>query len=348
MRVQELELDVESEVESEAGIEGFFERDSTEIPVWERYLDDELEEEAEQVRRAARFGGKKAQRDERLRAAVADANSGEGGFQTTYKPSRHEEGWLLQSLHPFYELQYVTDVLDQVKGGKEASVYRCRAHEAVGGGLLAAKVYRPRQFRQLRNDAQYQAGRGILTADGRPVHPTDHRILRAVGKRSTFGEQVRHTSWLMHEFTTLQRLHAAGAAVPKPVAAAENAVLMTYLGDERMAAPALSEVRLQTREAVQLFQEVLRNIALLLEHGLIHGDLSAFNLLYWEETAWLIDFPQVVDCTGNERAREIFDRDVLRVCEYFQRQGVRCHPYAVARDLWNRHAPAEAVAAVPG
>jgi RIO kinase 1 len=340
-------LDKDFEIEIEEPLDSM-ELESSERGTWEAYLDEEMEEEAEQERRSARFVGKKADRDQRLRATVADATGVDGGFQTTYKPSRHEEGWLLQSLHPFYELQYITDVLDVVKGGKEANVYRCRAHENVGGGLLAAKVYRPRQFRQLRNVAQYQTGRGILTAEGRPIHPTDHRLLRAVGKRTAFGEQVRHTSWLMHEYTTMMRLYAAGVAVPKPIAAAENAVLMQYLGDERLAAPPLSEVKLETRDAVPLFQEVLKSIALLLEQGQVHGDLSAFNLLYWEGVAWLIDFPQVVDCKGNDQARDILERDVLRVCEYFQRQGVRCYPPAVSRDLWNYHAPSDSAVPQPG
>jgi serine/threonine-protein kinase RIO1 len=84
------------------------------------------------------------------------------GFGMTYKPSRHESGWLLSSLAPFYQQNLITDVLASVKGGKEASVYRCQAGPtlvAEGTSLLAAKVYRPRQFRNLRNDKMYRDGR---------------------------------------------------------------------------------------------------------------------------------------------------------------------------------------------
>jgi RIO kinase 1 len=122
-----------------------------------------------------------------------------------------------------------------------------------------------------------------LTPDGRPVKRTDHRLMRALGKNTAFGKQVSHTSWLMYEFTTLQRLSELGAAVPKPVAANENAMLMANCGDKRQAAPTLSSVRLGAAEARQLFEEVLRNIALMLAQGLVHGDLSAYNitLLAW-------------------------------------------------------------------
>ncbi|MEZ4712012.1 MAG: hypothetical protein R3A44_32800 [Caldilineaceae bacterium] len=140
----------------------------------------------------------------------------EGGFHTTYTPARYEAGFLRDSTRAFFDQELITDILAQVKGGKEASVYRCAAHALTGKALLAAKVYRPRQFRNLRNDKMYREGRDVLKADGRPAKKTDHRLLRALNKKSNFGVQVSHTSWLMHEFQTLYRLYKAGAAVPNP------------------------------------------------------------------------------------------------------------------------------------
>src|SRR5918998_1051125 len=99
----------------------------------------------------------------------------------------------------------------------------------------------------------------------------------------------------MYEFTTMERLYRAGAAVPRPIAVAENAILMSYYGDGTLGAPTLIEVRLERDEAGALFQEVLRNITLMLERGLIHGDLSAYNILYWDGKAVLIDFPQITN-----------------------------------------------------
>jgi RIO kinase 1 len=268
---------------------------------------------------------------------VADTTGVEGEFTTTYQPARFESGWLLSSLRTFYDEELISDVLSQVRGGKEASVYCCQAHPVTGMELLAAKVYRPRKFRNLRNDKMYREGRNILTADGRPVKKTDHRVARAIGKKSDFGVQVEHTSWLMYEFNTLGRLHKAGAAVPEPIASGENAILMSYIGDGQMAAPTLTEVSLARHEATPLFEEVLRNIELMLQHDMIHGDLSAYNILYWQGKITIIDFPQVTSSRSNRQARFILQRDVTRICEYFSRQGVYSRPRAIADELWARY-----------
>src|SRR4029450_10228487 len=98
-----------------------------------------------------------------------------------------------------------------------------------------------------------------------------------------------------------------------------------------------NEVHLSKDEAAPLFQVVLRNIELLLQHGLIHGDLSAYNLLYWQGGVVLIDFPQVTDISTNSKSDFILRRDINRVCEYFARQGVRCDPAAITRDLGDRY-----------
>ncbi len=272
---------------------------------------------------------------------IADASMAETGFQTTYIPGRFEEGWLLESLRPFYDRGLITDVLARVKGGKEANVYRCAADPATGLSLVAAKVYRPRMFRNLRNDKMYQQGRELLTADGKRGKPDD-RMIRAVGKKTAYGEQVAHTSWLMYEYTTLETLYAAGAAVPQPIASAENALLIGYCGDEHLAAPALSEITLDADEAQPLFREVLRNIEVMLQNGLIHGDLSAYNILYWDDAITLIDFPQVADSHSNTQAYMILQRDITRVCEYFADQGVRSDPAAIMQHLWKRYVELDA------
>ena len=261
----------------------------------------------------------------------------DGGLPMSYRPARFEEVWLRSSLRSFYDQDLIEDVLAQVKGGKEANVYRCQARPRTGVELIAAKVYRPRKFRNLANDRTYREGRPILTGEGRPVKASDHRIIRAVGKKTDFGVQVQHTSWLMYEYTTLEALHRAGAAVPRPMGANENAILMSYHGDEYQAAPALQQVSLAPRVARRLFDDVLRNIEILLQHGLIHGDLSAYNILYWEDEITLIDFPQVTSVEANRNAEFILLRDVRRVCEYFARQGVRSDPTRLAVDLWDRY-----------
>jgi RIO kinase 1 len=268
---------------------------------------------------------------------VAESPPTDSSLQTTYKPSRFEEEWLLSSLGPFYGQGLISDILTNVKGGKEATVYCCQAGPEVGRNLLAAKVYRPRRFRNLRNDAMYREGRAVLTADGRPVKSTDHRIMRALGKKTEFGMQVQHTSWLMYEYTTLESLYRAGAAVPQPFAAGENAILMGYEGDVHTPAPTLSQISLDKEEAEVLLAEVVRNVELLLQQGFIHGDLSAYNILYWEGKITLIDFPQVTSLQGNQNAPFILQRDLARVFAYFARQGVPCDPEAVMAKLWRRY-----------
>ncbi|HEX5688381.1 MAG TPA: RIO1 family regulatory kinase/ATPase [Roseiflexaceae bacterium] len=308
----------------------------------ETYFDDLEFYEAKFNREPSGRKGVKRKHDNRperaLEAAgLAEATGAAAEWTMTYAPARFEAVWLRASLASFYEEEWISDVLASVKGGKEANVYRCQAHPNTGEQLLVAKVYRPRQFRNLRNDKAYRDGRAVLTPDGRPVKNTDHRLMRALGKKTAFGQQVSHTSWLMHEYTTLERLHQLGAAVPKPFASNENAMLMTYWGDERQAAPTLSSVRLDKRTAQRLFEEVMRNIELMLAEGLIHGDLSAYNILYWEEQITLIDFPQVTHLASNRNARAIFQRDVVRVCDYFLAQGVRADPNQLVAELWEQH-----------
>lgn len=259
------------------------------------------------------------------------------GFHPTYRPSRYEESWLLSSLRAFYDEGLITDVLSLVKGGKEASVYCCEAHPATGFGLLAAKVYRPRMFRNLRNDKMYRQGREVLTADGRPAGKQAGTIARAIRNRTAFGRVAQHTSWLMHEFTALESLYEAGAAVPRPVSASDNAVLMSYHGDAREAAPTLNAIRLGRDEADLLFRQVLENVDLMLGQDLVHGDLSAYNILYWEGNITIIDLPQVVNLRLNSNARSILRRDIQRTCEYFALQGVACDPTAVMQEVWNSH-----------
>jgi RIO kinase 1 len=256
-------------------------------------------------------------------------------FKFTYKAARFEEGWLLDSLGGLYEHQWISDVLRRVKGGKEASVYLCRAGTAIPADFVAAKVYRPRSIRNLKNDHVYREGRGNLDEQGRVI--IDDGMQHAMQKRSEYGKKLLHQSWIAFEFTSMQVLHAAGADVPVPYAMADNAILMGYIGDLDGCAPALNEVSLERAEARSLFERTMRNIELLLAHERIHGDLSAYNILYWEGRITLIDFPQVVSPRINRNAFAIFKRDLTRVCEYFDKQGVGADPARLAAELWTKH-----------
>jgi RIO kinase 1 len=308
------------------------------------YYEDKFNLPRSQERHRPRPPKNAQQKAAELRAqveAVADEAGLSAGFDTIYTPTRFEAGWLHDSLRSFFEQDLITDVVARVQGGKEANVYRCKAHPSLEVEWLAAKVYRPRKFRNLRNDAMYREGRRILAEENgqvKKVKATDDRILRAVDKKTSFGAQVQHTSWLMYEYSTLQMLHKAGAAVPKPLNANENAILMGYVGNAQRAASTLHETSLPAAEARPLFGETLRNIELMLQRGVIHGDLSAYNILYWEGEITLIDFPQVTDATVNRNAYKILSRDVQRICEYFARYGVARNEHQIADELWQRYA----------
>jgi RIO kinase 1 len=270
---------------------------------------------------------------------VEDDHNTEGGFNPSFRASRHERAWILTYLGPFYNDHLISDVLGQVKGGKEAMVYRCQAHPATGVELLAAKLYRPSIFRTLKNDAVYRTGRQALDEEGKPIQ--DRRRQRAMLKKTNHGRALLHNAWLAHEFETLRLLYEAGAAVPRPLARGENAILMGYVGDGRLPASTLNHVTLRAAEAGPLLQLLLDNVELFLSRRRVHGDLSAYNVLYWQGQATIIDFPQAVDPYTNPAAFGMLTRDLTRLCHYFAQYGPTPDPIALATALWQRHIPVE-------
>ena len=205
-----------------------------------------------------------------------------------------------------------------------------------GAAFLAAKVYRPRMFRNLRNDALYRQGREIMVVGGKAAGKNAATLARAIRNKSGYGLEAAHTSWLMHEYDALDRLYRAGGAVPRPWGGNENAILMDMIGDERRAAPVLDSITLGGRAARRLRDELLRNVELMLQNDLIHADLSAYNILYWQGRITLIDFPQVVHPSSNPDARWILQRDLTRVNDYFASQGAGYDPAALAEEMWER------------
>ncbi len=160
----------------------------------------------------------------------------ENELEFSYHASKHEKAWLIESLADFFRQQWFDDILTLVKGGgKEASVYQCLGNQTTGEKYIAAKVYRPRRFRQLRNDSLYQEGRVNLDEDGHEIH--DGRANHAIQKRTRFGMRLLHTSWIEHEFQTLELLYKAGADVPQPFVSGNNAILMAYIGWDDLPAP---------------------------------------------------------------------------------------------------------------
>jgi RIO kinase 1 len=267
-------------------------------------------------------------------AHADDPEAQAAAFNPTYQGARYERVWIRNYLGAFYDRRLISDVLRKVKGGKEATVYCCSAGSLAPGDLVAAKIYRPRQFRNLRNDALYRQGREILGARGQPVR--DRRALVAIREGTRKGKEMEHVSWLAHEYASLRALHAAGVPVPEPIAFANNTVLMEYCGDAKRPAPALHSVRLSLSEARDLFASLLRDVETMLANGRIHADLSAFNVLYWRGEYRIIDFPQSVDPATHDSAFELLQRDVTRICQYFARYGIASHASALAQAMWER------------
>jgi RIO kinase 1 len=263
----------------------------------------------------------------------------EGGtkpeFTPTFLAHQRDRHWVLSSLAHFYEADLITDVLSVVKSGKEATVYCCAAHPTTGAAYLAAKVYRPRMFRSLRNDAVYRENRPLRDEYGRRV--PEERRRRAAGRGGERGRAAQITSWITYEFETQRLLFEAGADVPRPISQIGNALLMEHVGVGSEAAPPLREVELPRDDARPVFERVLRNVELFLACDRIHGDLSAYNILYCDGIASIIDFAQAVDARSSGDVYELLARDIERVCRYFTRYGVAADADALAGDLWARY-----------
>lgn len=256
-------------------------------------------------------------------------------FNPTFAASLRDGPWILSSLARFYEQDLITDVLHVVKSGKEATVYCCAADPATGAEYLAAKVYRPRMFRSLKNDAIYRQSRTQRDVQGRVVHGQSRHHNAA--RKSEKGRAAQITSWIEHEFRVQHLLYNAGASVPRPLMQIGNAILMEYVGDVGDPAPLLREVTLPREEAQPLFASTLRNIELCLEYNCIHGDLSEYNILYWHGNVVLIDFAQAVDPRYNPDVYFLLLRDIERVCGYFARYGVEADAHELAKEMWASH-----------
>ena len=226
---------------------------------------------------------------------------------------------------------WIDEVLFAVKSGKEATVFCCKASPGRDSAYFALKIYKPREHRNFRNDAVYQEGRVI----------PDARVARAIRNKSTKGRAFQFDGWLQHEFAMLSQLHKGGADVPRPFAIGPNAILLEFIGDGQRPAPQLNSVRLSPAVAEVLLDQALRNIEIMLAHHVVHGDLSAYNMLYTGDRLRVIDMPQAVDARRNQNARMLLTRDVANVCRYFASQGADADAGTYASDLWNLYARAE-------
>lgn len=271
-----------------------------------------------------------------VRAELTDIDDDIHDFVPSYAaaldPLHFERRWIIESVGSFYRENLITDVTGIVKGGKEANVYCCLATPETDVERIAAKLYRPRMLRHLRNDAAYKEGRMVLDGDGKEIR--GGREARAMRKKTRFGQHLDFMTWIVHEFQVQQELFEVGADVPRPISHRGNTILMEFIGNEWNAAPTLNEINLDQAEAQPLFDRVLDNVRLMLTHHYVHGDLSAYNILYWNGQIYIIDFPQLVNVRTNRNGLTFLERDIRRVYEYFARFGVETDPVSLTTELW--------------
>lgn len=313
---------------------------------YERYADYQYVDDSRAARRqrqgkdpsdsARRYRRKKTRRMAEMSDRMED-------FVPTYvanlDPRHHERQWVINSLSAFYGNDQIRDVLRLVKGGKEANVYVCQANPRLGMELAAAKLYRPRMLRHLKNNAVYKEGRYLRDVDGKLL--LGSREERAMQKKTRFGKDLDLANWIGHEFEMQSLLFEAGADVPQPLAHGGNVILMAYVGEETLPAPTLHEVNLAHEEAQPLFERVMTNVEIMLRHHVVHADLSAYNILYWQGRITLIDFPQMVDARNNPNTLALLLRDVERICDYFAAYDVEADAAVLANELWRRYMNAE-------
>lgn len=200
---------------------------------------------------------------------------------------------------------HVLEIISEVKSGKEADIYRV----VFNGEMLAMKLYKNPEERSFQNSSQYLSGKHY--------HRSSHR--RAVAKGNAFGKKLKHGNWIAREFLMLKKLHDAGASIPKPVIQIKDAILMEFIGDQDTAGGRLIDTEISTEVAKKMFPLILENIKLFWKHGIVHGDLSPYNVLCWNDRPVIIDFPQSIDIRNYPNPWEVLERDLTNIIHYFKK-----------------------------
>jgi RIO kinase 1 len=224
-------------------------------------------------------------------------------------------------LEPLLEEGIIEEVHRQLMSGKEAVCYVVSA----GGEIRVAKVYKEAQQRAFQNRATYMEGRNVRSSRDR----------RAIKKRTNYGKKQLEQAWQSAEVDALFRMHAAGVRVPTPYVYSEGVLLMEMVqdGDERVA-PRLSDLRFGREEALELHGELMRQCVLMLLGGLVHADLSEFNVLMTPEGPVIIDFPQAMDAAANNSARRIFVRDTDNLTRFLARFAPQLRRKRFGAHIW--------------
>jgi RIO kinase 1 len=203
------------------------------------------------------------------------------------------------------KLNHQVKLLSSIKSGKEATVYRA----ILGGNLVAMKIYKKPEERNFKNTEVYLLGKYY--------QKTSHR--RAIAKNNKFAKKLKHENWVRREFFMLQKLFNLGANIPKPILQIDDAIFMEILGDKNVIAPRLCDIKLEKREAKKIFNLVIKNIKLFWDFGIVHADLSEYNILWWNSKPYIIDFPQSIDRRTYPNPKKILNRDLENIVNYFSK-----------------------------
>ncbi|CAD5378159.1 Serine protein kinase RIO [Pseudomonas sp. OF001] len=224
-------------------------------------------------------------------------------------------------LEPLVEDGLIDEVIRPLMSGKEAAVYVVRC----GNQLRCAKVYKEANKRGFRQAAEYQEGRKVRNS----------RDARAMAKGSKYGRREQEESWQNAEVAALYRLDGAGVRVPKPHDFLDGVLLMEMVaGADGDAAPRLNDVELTAEQARKYHAFMIRQVVLMLCAGLVHGDLSEFNVLLGPDGPVVIDLPQAVDAAGNNHALRMLERDVANMNAYFGQFAPELRECKHAKEMW--------------
>jgi RIO kinase 1 len=224
-------------------------------------------------------------------------------------------------LQPLIDDGVIDDVLRPLKSGKEAAVYVVRA----GRAIRCAKVYKDMAQRSFQQRVQYQEGRKVRGS----------REARAIGKASRYGRRQQEAEWKNTEVDALYRLRDAGVRVPEPFGYFHGVLVMELVVDaDGHSAPRLGEVELTPEQARGFHRFLLRQVVRMLCIGLIHGDLSEYNVLVGPDGPVIIDLPQAVDAAGNNGALAMLERDVLNITTSLARFAPELMDTDFANEMW--------------
>ena len=225
-------------------------------------------------------------------------------------------------LRPLQDEGLIDEVVRQLMSGKEAMVYVVRS----GGETLCAKIYKEATHRSFRQAVDYTENRKTKNS----------RQARAMAKGTKFGRQSQEAAWQSAEVDALYRLAAAGVRVPKPHNFHEGVLLMELVCDAHGdAAPRLNDISFTPEDARAHHQTLLREVVRMLSAGVVHGDLSEFNILFGADGPVIIDLPQAVDAAGNNHAADMLERDVANLRNYFGRFAPELLKTDYGREIWS-------------